>query len=246
LPFLQKTIFEKFKGATHRNIYEKSLRSLQLTFLETDILFLLYMRKLIVIIMVLISFFGLTGSKSDTDPSTWSNKKIDDWFAKNEWSGGWTITPDASINKREFAVSYFKNKERWEKAFNFLKNSDLTKLEVRRYDIDGDNLFATVSEYISKNEATVNFEAHRKYIDIQYVISGKEVINIAPLTSVEEVITPYDETKDIEFVTVSKIVSYKASPSNFFIFFPGDTHRPGLKDGVNSPVRKVVIKVKVD
>jgi len=44
-------------------------------------------------------------------------------------------------------------------------------------------------------------------------------MNIAPLTSIEEVITPYDDKKDIEFVTVSKVVNYKASPSNFFIFF---------------------------
>jgi YhcH/YjgK/YiaL family protein len=204
------------------------------------------MKKIISITMVLLGLFGLTGVKSDSDPATWSNKKIDKWFAKKEWSGGWTVTPDASINKREFSVSYFKNKERWEKAFNFLKNNDLSKLELRRYDIDGDNLFATVSEYISKNEETTKFEAHRKYIDIQYVISGKEIMNIAPITTVKEVLTPYDITKDIEFVTVTKVVNYNASSSNFFIFFPGDAHRPGLKDGVNSSVRKVVIKVKVD
>ena len=196
--------------------------------------------------MVLISFFGLMGSKSSSDPTTWSNKKIDLWFAKNEWKGGWSVMADASINKREFAVSYFKNKERWEKAFNFLKNNDLSKIELKRYDIDGDNLFATVSEYVSKNEDVAKFEAHRKYIDLQYVISGKEVMNIAPLSSIKEVNTPYDDKKDIEFVTVSKVVNYKASPSNFFIFFPTDVHRPGLKDGENSTVRKVVLKVKVD
>jgi YhcH/YjgK/YiaL family protein len=204
------------------------------------------MKKLIVVIMVLISFFGFIGSKSSSDPTTWSKKKIDSWFAKNEWEGGWSVRADASINKREFAVSYFKNKERWEKAFNFLKNSDLSKLELKRYDIDGDNLFATISEYVSKNEETAKFEAHRKYIDLQYVISGKEVMNIAPLTSIKEIVTPYDDKKDIEFVTVSKVVNYKASPSNFFIFFPTDVHRPGLKDGENSQVRKVVIKVKVE
>jgi YhcH/YjgK/YiaL family protein len=71
-------------------------------------------------------------------------------------------------------------------------------------------------------------------------------MNIAPLASIKEVITPYDAAKDIEFATVTKIVNYKATPSNFFIFFPCDAHRPGLKDGVNSPVRKVVIKLKVD
>jgi YhcH/YjgK/YiaL family protein len=204
------------------------------------------MKKLILSIMVLISLFGLMGSKSVSDPATWSNKKIDKWFTKNEWLNGWSVTPDASINRREFAVSYFKNKDRWDKAFKFLKNTDLLKLELKRYDIDDDNLFATVSEYISKNEETAKFEAHRKYIDIQYVISGKEVMNVAPIATVKEILVPYDATKDIEFVAVKEIVSFKANTDKFFIFFPGDAHRPGLKDGVNSPVRKIVVKVKVD
>ncbi|HZY26105.1 MAG TPA: YhcH/YjgK/YiaL family protein [Bacteroidales bacterium] len=202
--------------------------------------------KLIAVTMMFISFVGLTGNKSDSDPSTWNNKKIEKWFSTNDWSEGWKVSPDASINKREFAISYFKNKGRWVKAFRFLKNNDLSKLETKRYDIDGDNLFATVSEYVTKNEETTNFEAHRKYIDIQYVISGNEIMNVAPINTVKDVITPYDSSKDIEFVTVGKIVKYSAGQDKFFIFFPSDAHRPGLKDGVNSPVKKIVIKLKVD
>ena len=204
------------------------------------------MKKIILKIMVLISFFGLTGSKNDSDPTSWSNKRIDTWFAKMEWSGGWTVTPDTSINKRDFAVYYFRNKARWRKAFKFLMNSDLAKLELKRYDIDGDNLYAIVSEYMSKNEETTKFEAHRKYIDIQYVISGKEIMNVAPLKTVNDVVEQYDAAKDIEFMTTNKVINYTASPSNFFIFFPNDAHRPGLKSGVSSPVRKIVIKVKAD
>jgi YhcH/YjgK/YiaL family protein len=204
------------------------------------------MKKVIVIIMVIISFFGFSASRSDQDPSTWSAKKTDKWFATKAWSAGWNVTPDASINKKEFAIAYFKNKQRWESAFKFLKTNDLLKLELKRYDIDGDNLYATVSEYPSKNEETTRFEAHRKYIDIQYVISGKEIMNIAPLSTAKEVVTPYDATKDIEFLTVDKINKLIATPSNFFIFFPEDAHRPGLKDGVSSNVRKIVIKVKTD
>jgi YhcH/YjgK/YiaL family protein len=71
-------------------------------------------------------------------------------------------------------------------------------------------------------------------------------MNLTPLKTVKEVLTPYDATKDIEFITVSQIVNIKATPSNFFIFFPGDAHRTGLKVGENSKVRKIVIKVKVD
>lgn len=204
------------------------------------------MKRLFFKIVVLAGFFSLLACSSSTDPAKWSQEKIDKWFEKGEWLDGWNVTPDPSINKKEFVISYFKNKERWDKAFAFLKSNDLSTLGLKRYDIDDNNLYATVSDYTTKNEETANFEAHRKYIDIQYVINGKEIINIAPLSTLKEVITPYDETKDIEFLTVDKVVNYKADPGRFFIFFPDDAHRPGIKDGENSQVRKIVLKLKVD
>jgi biofilm protein TabA len=204
------------------------------------------MKKIIVKIILLTSILGFTGCNSSSDPSTWSSKKIDSWFEKGEWRNGWTAKPDSSINRKEFAVSYFKNKERWDKAFTFLKNNDLTKLEIRRYDIDGDNLYAPVTDYMTKNEEDAKFEAHQKYIDIQYVISGVEQIGIAPMSMKKDVITPYDAVKDIEFMTVNKFENYKATPDRFFIFFPSDIHRPSVKIGENSQVRKLVMKVKID
>ena len=196
--------------------------------------------------MLLASFLGFIGCKSSTDPSAWSSKKIDSWFEKGEWRDGWAILPDASVNRKEFAVSYFKNKERWDKAFVFLKSNDLTKLEIKRYDIDGDNLYATISEYLSKNIENARFEAHQKYIDVQYVISGSEMMGVAPMSMKKEVLAPYDAIKDIEFMTVSQNSEFKATPDRFFIFFPSDIHRPGVKVGENAQVRKMVIKVKVD
>jgi YhcH/YjgK/YiaL family protein len=204
------------------------------------------MKKLILQLMVLTCLLSFSGCKSSSDPSLWSSDKLDKWFEKGDWLSGWIITPDASINKKEFAVSYFMHKERWNQAFTFLKNIDLSTLEIKRYDLDGDNLYATVSEYITKNEEDVNFEAHKKYIDIQYVITGEEQMSIAPLSMKNEVIAPYDATKDLEFMTVTESKSYKATPEGFFIFFPTDIHRPGVKVGDNSQVRKVVVKVKVD
>ena len=196
--------------------------------------------------MVLTSFLGVFDSRSSTDPSKWSNKKIDKWFEKEEWLNGWQIKPDPSINRKTFTVSYFKNKEKWDKAFTFLKESDLPNLEIKRYDIDGETVFALVSDYLTKNEENALYEVHRKYIDIQYIINGKELIGQAPLSMKKDVLTAYDATKDIEFLTVSRGTNYRAAQGNFYIFFPEDAHRPGLKDGENSQVRKVVVKVKVD
>jgi len=204
------------------------------------------MKNLLTTIMVLTVFLGLLGCSSSDDPSKWSSSKIDKWFEKGEWLNGWKVKPDASINRREFAVSYFKHKERWDKAFAFLKENDLTKMELKRYDIDGNNLYAPVSEYITKNDTAARYEAHRNYIDIQYVVSGRELIGIAPLSDTKDILVPYDAATDVEFMTVSQIKNVPATSDRFFIFFPDDVHRPGLKDGVNSPVRKVVVKVKVD
>lgn len=197
-------------------------------------------------IMVFISFLCLFGCKSSIDPASWSDKKIDNWFEKGEWINGWSVKPDASINRKELAISYFKHKDRWDKAFAFLKDNDLTKLEVKRYEIDGDNAYALVSEYLSKNEEDARYEAHRNYIDIQYVISGRELIGIAPVSMKKDVLEPYDALKDIMFLSVSQGNNLKADAGRFFIFFPDDLHRPSLKDGENSQVHKVVVKVKID
>jgi len=196
--------------------------------------------------MVLASFLSLIGCKSPNEPSKWSSKQIDKWFEKGEWLNGLQVEPDASIDRKEFAISYFKHKERWDKAFAFLKNSDLGKLELTRHEIDGNNVYAPVSEYMTKNEEDARYEAHLKYIDIQYVISGKELIGVAPVSERKEMLEAYNEANDIMFMTVNTISNMKASPDRFFIFFPDDIHRPGLKDGENSLVRKVVVKVKVD
>lgn len=188
----------------------------------------------------------LVNCKSSNDPSAWSDEKINKWFEKGEWQNGWTVTPDASINRKEFAISYFTNKERWDKAFNYLKTTDLAALEIKKHVIDEDRLFATVTGYYTKSRDVARFEAHRKYIDIQYVISGEEMIGVAPITSKGEILQPYDESKDLEFMNVNEGVEYNATPQKFFLFFPSDIHRPSLSVSDSSQVKKIVVKVKID
>ncbi|MFZ0283379.1 MAG: YhcH/YjgK/YiaL family protein [Bacteroidales bacterium] len=204
------------------------------------------MKNSIFKIMAMAILLSMAGCTGNDNPESWSTGKLDKWFSDGEWLNGWQVKPDQSIDRKTFAVSYFKNRERWDKAFNFLKTTDLSALELKRYDIDGDNLYVAVSEYLSKNEEDARYEAHQKYIDIQYVVSGNELIGVGPVSQKQDVLVPYDPAKDIEFMTVRDGVNFKATPDKFFIFFPSDLHRPGLKDGVNVQVRKVVVKVKVD
>jgi biofilm protein TabA len=204
------------------------------------------MKKSALLLVILSGLMAVISCKSGKDTSAWSSSETEKWFEKHEWLNGWNITPDASINKKELAFYYFKNKERWDKAFAFLKNSDLTKLEPKRYDIDGDKLYAIVSEGMTKNEEDTKFEAHRKYIDIQHVIAGAEQMSITPMADKQDELVAYDPAKDVEFMTVKGTSSFEATPEKLFIFFPSDIHRPSVKIGESKMVRKVVIKLRID
>ncbi|HYK56272.1 MAG TPA: YhcH/YjgK/YiaL family protein, partial [Flavisolibacter sp.] len=130
----------------------------------------------------------------------------------------------------------------WDKAFAFLKEHDLTTLAKGKHDIDGENVYASVTESPSKDFDSTQWESHRKYIDIQYVIEGKELIGVAAVSQ-SAVIKPYDEKKDVaNYSTKGKMLG--AMPGTFFIFFPSDVHRPNITPGGNEVVRKIVIKVR--
>lgn len=188
---------------------------------------------------------GSTGYSGSNDPSQWDPRQIDQWFEKGEWLNGWNVKPDPSINRKAFAASYFSDKKKWDEAFAFLSNTGISQGEFKKYDIS-EKVYAIVSKYLSKNGEDARYEAHKKYIDIQYVFDGRELIGHTTLNRKKDVLVPYDDEKDIEFMTVTEGRNLRANPGSFFIFFPDDIHRPGLKDGENAPVSKIVVKVRVE
>lgn len=178
-------------------------------------------------------------------PENWNEKKLNKWFHKGEWRLEWNIIPDESINKTKLAIQFFKNRELWEIAFNFLKTSNLIKIGTGKYELEGKDLYVIVDEYTTRNEEDSSFEAHRRYIDIQYIVDGEEKIGIAALENTKE-ITPYDNFKDITFLTSNQNNYRIASPERFFVFFPEDAHRPCVKTSENIRIRKVVVKIRID
>ena len=133
--------------------------------------------------------------------------------------------------------------ERINKAFDYLNNSDFSKIEPGKYEIDGENIFALVNEYNTKDESEGKLESHKKYIDVQFVAKGKELMGYAPLGN-QKVIDEYNEQNDITFFSGEQSF-VKVDEGMFAIFFPTDIHMPGIKFGEKSYVKKVVIKVKV-
>lgn len=70
------------------------------------------------------------------------------------------------------AEQYYHHNKRMQRAFEFIKETNLETLEVGKYLIDGDNIFASVQAYNTKLETECRFESHRRYIDIQVIING--------------------------------------------------------------------------
>ena len=126
-------------------------------------------------------------------------------------------------------------------AFGFLDQPGLAELPDGNYEILGDRVFAMVAHGDGRNVSDGELEGHRKYIDIQYVISGGESIGWAPreglLNSLE-----YDVENDIEFFEGKPDSVVRVPPGSFVVFLPTDAHLPLIGDG---PIHKVVVKVAV-
>ena len=84
---------------------------------------------------------------------------------------------------------------RYGKAVDFLQNTDLENLEPGKYEIDGKNVYANVTEYTTIPWEEAKYESHRDYTDIQYMIRGTETMTYAPVDALN-VKVPYNEEKD--------------------------------------------------
>ncbi|MFI5136272.1 MAG: YhcH/YjgK/YiaL family protein [Sphingobacteriales bacterium] len=173
----------------------------------------------------------------------WDERSAEQRFAKKEWKKGLALTAHQSVNKIAFADQYYKNQAEWDKMFTFLRETDLLSIEPGNYTIDGDHVYAIITEAPSKTFETSAWESHRKYIDLQYVITGKEKIGLVQLASA--IITkPYDDAKDYALYS-GKGKYYTAKPGTFFLFFPDDVHRPNIKVQGFDIVKKLVVKIRV-
>jgi YhcH/YjgK/YiaL family protein len=147
-------------------------------------------------------------------------------------------------------VDNFENLNFYRKKFQFLKNAfDFLENErgyfpafEGRVDID-ENIYAVVGISQPKLLTEQKLEAHRKYVDLQSVISGTDVVGWKSLFLCKEVYKEYDAAKDIELFNDESDFQIALNPGSFAFFFASDAHAPlcGL-----SPVKKCVIKIKTE
>lgn len=148
---------------------------------------------------------------------------------------------------KEFMERYADIHQGLGKAIQFLQLNKLEQLEKGRYDIDGDSVYALVQEYETKEASlttpAAKYEAHRKYIDVQYMVAGTETMGFAPIQTLQTV-DSYDTDKDFEMLS-GEGCAVVVSSGEFCIFFPEDAHMPGLCYNTKTNVKKVVVKVRI-
>lgn len=131
-------------------------------------------------------------------------------------------------------------------AFAFLRAKAKPAIADGRVEIDGDRLFALVARYTTRDFDSAQPEAHRRYVDVQYLVSGGETIYWTPLDETAPVTVAYDADRDLMFFgRNSRARKFELRAGDFAIFFPEDAHEPNCHLGPPGQVHKVVVKVRV-
>jgi YhcH/YjgK/YiaL family protein len=127
-------------------------------------------------------------------------------------------------------------------AFTFLRDTDLMSLEPGKHPVQGEQIFVIVEACTGRSRAEAKLECHRRYIDIQLVLSGVDEMGWKAVAECVEPATEYDAVRDIRFFN-DVPSSWVATPAgSFCLFFPEDAHAPLASMGM---IRKVVVKIAV-
>ncbi len=130
------------------------------------------------------------------------------------------------------------------RGLEFLQTLVDTESSDDRVDIEGDALFARFQRYTSVVAEGRFYEAHRRYIDIQYIASGNETIRVTNLDGLDEQ-TPYDAERDVAFYRQAPGTDLILKAGDFAILYPHEAHLPMMPVDEPAEVRKVVVKVLV-
>jgi biofilm protein TabA len=174
------------------------------------------------------------------------------------------------IDRIENRAFYRQLGSRIGEALEYLA-TDFTKLPDGKYELDGPRMFAIVQRYRPKPLMEIAWESHRKYIDVQYIVTGAEWMGFVSLDKRLPIKQDYEPERDVVFYevqcgvdplvpkgdspifvdtkieTVPKADLFTVSAGSFVVFAPHDVHAPAL--AVDNPhavgeVLKVVVKIE--
>jgi YhcH/YjgK/YiaL family protein len=138
---------------------------------------------------------------------------------------------------------YYAVHSRFKRAFDYIHQINTDTIPVGKYEIDGEAMYVLVQEYNTKLKEQGVWEAHRRYIDLQYVVQGAEGMGYANINHLQQ--GEYDASKD--FLPLQGDGDFFTLHSGCFVLLlPEDAHMPGMAIGSPTPVKKIVVKISVD
>ena len=149
------------------------------------------------------------------------------------------------VDRIENVRLYSKLSKNMAKAFKILQSKKLRRQADGRYEVKGTKIYYMIMKYATKPIDGGELEAHKKYIDVQYVLDGEEAIPYAPLSGLKTS-KRYKAKADVAMYRLSKdYTSVNLSKGMFCVLFPDDAHMPCRILKKKSNVHKVVVKVPV-
>ncbi|HTU27033.1 MAG TPA: YhcH/YjgK/YiaL family protein [Pirellulales bacterium] len=146
------------------------------------------------------------------------------------------------LDRLDQAARYEVLHPRFAAAFQYLRRPDLAEIAPGRYEIDGSRLFALVNVDPGRGPKGTRLEVHRRYVDIQVSIDGRERMGWRPLAECRTPAEPYDAARDRALFADEARLWFPLEQGEFALFFPDDAHSGLAADGV---LHKMVIKVEL-
>ena len=147
------------------------------------------------------------------------------------------------LDRIENAPLYYATHKRFQQAFEYIASIDIHTIPVGRHEVDGASLYALVQEYDTKLKEQGKWEAHRRYIDLQFVVQGVEGFGYANVHHLQQ--GEYDAAKDLlPLQGEGDLIIVKGG--NFLLLMPEDAHMPCMAIGEPAPVRKIVLKIALE
>lgn len=126
-----------------------------------------------------------------------------------------------------------------EEAVNLVNS--LTTLESAVYPVSNGRVVVMSGTTVSAADGVA--EAHKNYLDVQYLVKGEEIVGWAPLELMTEKV-PYDPEADVAFYT-GPLDIFSNHAGNCYIVYPEDAHMPTRHLENPSEYTKIVLKLKV-
>ncbi|MBN2396158.1 MAG: YhcH/YjgK/YiaL family protein [Candidatus Atribacteria bacterium] len=133
---------------------------------------------------------------------------------------------------------------RLKQAFEYITATDFSEMTSGRHEINAE-MFVLVNDYITKTDIAKVLEAHKKYIDVQYLLKGKELIEYESYDN-HLISQAYDEVNDYLLYKPYGTSKLKFTEGMVAVFFPEDLHMPGIIDGNPCSIKKIVVKVLIN